>query len=79
MWPTFLDDVPAAESREAESRGARILKLDLSPFMNSYRLEDDPDDEPYDDEDDDFDDDEDEDDGDDEDEEVETWQVGHFR
>jgi hypothetical protein len=80
---SFLDHVPAAEDRQAETRdrtrgvtSAHAFTLTKCIFMSRYHLDDDVDD-------DDFDEDQDEDDeadGDDEDEEddddeVETWQV----
>ena len=68
LRPTFLDNLPAAESREGETRGrAHIVTLDY--------LLDDLDDELDEDEDDEDEDDDESDDEDEEDEEVETWQV----
>ena len=84
VWPSFLDNVPAAQSREGEARGgcqtsygAGVVISDDEIFARAFArlvLDGDVD------EDDDFDDDnEDEDDDDDEeddeDEDVETWQV----
>jgi hypothetical protein len=73
--PALLDDVPAAQPRQAEaSQRARIVtSSDNSPL--DYVLDDD--DDPDDEDDDDFDEDEDKDDDDegDDEEEEETWQV----
>jgi hypothetical protein len=72
---SFLDNVPAAESRQAEAGdGAGVVTSDDICRVNYVLDDDDPDD---DEDDDDFDEDDDdpEDDEDEEDEEVETWQV----
>jgi hypothetical protein len=79
MRPSFLEHVPAAESRQAEAcRGARLVTIrDKNDFhILPLHVQDDPDD--YDeDEDDDVDEDDDEEsDDEDDDEEEETWQVG---
>jgi hypothetical protein len=76
LRPSFLVHVSAAESRETEAGRTDVMKrLDLSPVMNHFFLQDDDlDDDP--DEDDDLDEDDDDDDDEDEDDEdVETWQV----
>ena len=83
--PSFLVDVPAADSRKGEGRRrARLvvtildnLAIDALRFV----LEDAPDDDDYDDEDADFEDDDEDEDADDEDEDdedVETWQVSNL-
>jgi hypothetical protein len=75
MRASFLDHVPAAQSREAEAGDGTcvVTGADLE-MVQRYELQDDPDDDDVDeDEDDDESDDEDADDEDDED--VETWQV----
>jgi hypothetical protein len=73
MRPSFLDDVPATQPRQAEAgrrRTGRIMTFGYVLDDSDDDLDDDEDD----DEDNDGDDEEDEEDEDD-DEEVETWQV----
>jgi hypothetical protein len=82
LWPTFLDDVSAAEARggrvgrrrsRTNSRRTGVISHRMS---RHYRLEHPVDDPDEDDDDDDFDEDDDGDDDEDADEEeVETWQV----
>jgi len=73
LRPTFLDDVPAAESRETQARHGDHLVTNLDSCCD-YVLDDD--DEIEDDEDeDDFEDEDDEDEDEEDDEEPETWQV----
>jgi hypothetical protein len=76
MRTPFLVDVPATESREAESgRRARLVTNTDKFFASSFVLQDDPDDDYDEDDDVDNDDDEDDDEDEDDDDDVETWQV----
>jgi hypothetical protein len=75
LRPSFLDDVSAAEPRQAEAGdGARVVTT-ADIFRLDYVLDDDDVDDDEDEEDDGFDDDDEEDDDEEEDEDVETWQV----
>jgi hypothetical protein len=90
LRPPFLDDVPAAQSREGEaddrdslvtnsdvtnSDNTRCVHMTRYSFDDKIEIQDDIDDEEDDDEDVDEDDDDDDDDEDEDEEDVETWQV----
>ena len=89
MRPSFLDHVPAAESREGEARrrcqtsyGVRVVISDDEIFALAFArlvlpfvLDDDFDDDIDEDEDVDDDDDDEDDEDDDDEDDVETWQV----
>jgi hypothetical protein len=83
LWPTFLDDVSAAEARgvrvgrrRSRTNSRRRTGVISHRMSRHYRLEHPVDDPDEDDDDDDFDEDDDGDDDEDADEEeVETWQV----
>ncbi len=87
LRPPFLDDVPAAQSREGEAddRDSLVTNSDNTALLTApdprtdsideIEIQDDIDDEEDDDEDVDEDDDDDDEDEDEDEEDVETWQV----
>jgi hypothetical protein len=78
LRPTFLDDVPATQPRQSQTRDGDGLVTSSDRFDHKIEIQDDVDDEE--DEDDDINEDDDDggdddDDDDEDDEDIETWQV----